>query len=522
MRVLFQVMLTIVCTGIILICFQSHEEISLMFEHTSFQFKNVFNFEKWESFSKIIAIETSVVFAILFWKSTSLNFRLSNLNRFTKIKYWIPFHEYPIVIIFFALTVLVRLFFLFQPIRYDEAFTFFEFGQSPPFYSFINYTYPNNHILHSWVAWLSTHIFGDNLIAIRLPAFIGGISTLIFTYKIAAFKHGYKVGAMAMALVGFCHFLIIYSGNARGYSLQTAIFLLTIHYIQKKKFNKISILSFLGFAISPNYILEFISIISLLLFSTIKIKKTLIIVSKAALFSILYYIPALSYVGFKTFFQNPNLESIHIYRDVLTSIEIISKRIFPFSNNGIIGQMILCFSLILISINKKWRNITIISFSGWIGLILITKTNLPPRVFQFCIPIIVILLTWKLSKLLNQFNTKHLIIGLFIILGSWFSFHKNWFDYEKGIQEVPFILKKIKKKDQEKIVSKLPLDYPIRYYLSRNELNFTNTTDRKEFIIIISPYYNLKIEDFIEVSEVKSTQTLAKTEFLEAVRIVKH
>ena len=137
MRVLFQAIFTIICTGIILLCFQSHEEVSLIFEHTSFQFKNVFNFEKWESFSKVIAIETSVVFFILFWKSKDLNFRLSNLNRFTKIKYWIPFHEHPFVIIFFALTVFIRLFFLFQPIRYDEAFTFFEFGQSPPFYSFI-------------------------------------------------------------------------------------------------------------------------------------------------------------------------------------------------------------------------------------------------------------------------------------------------------------------------------------------------------------------------------------------------
>ncbi|MFT3784825.1 MAG: glycosyltransferase family 39 protein [Tepidisphaeraceae bacterium] len=125
------------------------------------------------------------------------------------------------------LGVVVRLAFLFQPIRYDEATTYLAFVR--PGLSTLLKTYdgPNNHVFHSLLMWLTTRI-GWYDWALRLPAFAAGAAVPWLTYRAGRLLHGRRPALLGAALAAASVHLIEYSTNARGYSLVTCFTLLQV------------------------------------------------------------------------------------------------------------------------------------------------------------------------------------------------------------------------------------------------------------------------------------------------------
>ena len=166
---------------------------------------------------------------------------------------------YITILIVFLAGLSIRTYQLNRPIRYDEAFTYLEYGRSYIGYISMNYSYPNNHILHSILVRIFTFFLGDELWVIRLPAFLGGIMILIFTFFLGRKWFGLKAGLLALSLVVFSEWLIDYSVNARGYSLQIALFLLVI-FLTITKENRagrsflIAVLNTIGFWLIPSYL----------------------------------------------------------------------------------------------------------------------------------------------------------------------------------------------------------------------------------------------------------------------------
>src|SRR5678816_637484 len=62
------------------------------------------------------------------------------------------------LVLFLALAI--RLYYLYQPIRYDEATTFLYFAVRPLPAAISDYSFPNNHIFHTLLVWLVTRILG--------------------------------------------------------------------------------------------------------------------------------------------------------------------------------------------------------------------------------------------------------------------------------------------------------------------------------------------------------------------------
>jgi hypothetical protein len=126
--------------------------------------------------------------------------------------------------IFLALIIgiAIRAYFLAQPIRYDEAYTFLEFTKQG-FMNLFYYPLPNNHVLHTLLVKISTLIWGNSPVAIRLPAFLAGIASIPLIFFLS---HSLKKsGIFAAISVSVFPYLILYSTIARGYSL---LVLLTI------------------------------------------------------------------------------------------------------------------------------------------------------------------------------------------------------------------------------------------------------------------------------------------------------
>jgi hypothetical protein len=121
--------------------------------------------------------------------------------------------------------VLVRVEFLAQPMRYDEAGTFVHYASQPWWVSLTTYTAPNNHILHSFLVHVSTGLFGSDPWAVRLPAFLAGVLLAPATYAVARLLYDRHVGLLAAGLVASASVLVEYSTNARGYTIVALVFL---------------------------------------------------------------------------------------------------------------------------------------------------------------------------------------------------------------------------------------------------------------------------------------------------------
>jgi hypothetical protein len=122
----------------------------------------------------------------------------------------------------------IRLAHLRQTMRHDEAYTFLHYALAPLPVALSDYTYPNNHLFHTLLVWISTRLFGPSEIAIRLPAFLFGMLVVPATYRLALRFADRGASLLAMALAAVWPGLVLYSTNARGYSFITFVFIVML------------------------------------------------------------------------------------------------------------------------------------------------------------------------------------------------------------------------------------------------------------------------------------------------------
>ena len=87
------------------------------------------------------------------------------------------------------------------------------------------YTYPNNHVFYSLLAKLTGSLFKYQPWALRIPALIAGIAVIPLIWRLGQRLTDERTALLACALVAGSVELTLYSTNARGYTLITAIFL---------------------------------------------------------------------------------------------------------------------------------------------------------------------------------------------------------------------------------------------------------------------------------------------------------
>lgn len=133
----------------------------------------------------------------------------------------------PTVYLFILVGIAVRLYYLAQPMRYDESYTFMEYVASG-LSGLLVYEMPNNHVFHSILVYASTSLFGDSPAAIRMPAFVAGVMCIPLVYCVCVSMLGHGYGYVAAAIMAIHPYTVLYSTNARGYSIIMCIFLIMI------------------------------------------------------------------------------------------------------------------------------------------------------------------------------------------------------------------------------------------------------------------------------------------------------
>ena len=127
-----------------------------------------------------------------------------------------------------AFAAVSRLANLWQPMRYDESVTWAYFVGRPWSTLVSSYQFPNNHVFFSLLAKATSSLAPFQPWALRLPAFIAGVAIVPLTWAVGRRFAGPAVGLLGAALAAGSTSLILYSTNARGYSLVVALFLVLL------------------------------------------------------------------------------------------------------------------------------------------------------------------------------------------------------------------------------------------------------------------------------------------------------
>lgn len=157
----------------------------------------------------------------------SIREELCDLVHWVRARPW-PLATFGFLVAVCAVAAALRLMFLFQPMRYDEAFTYVNVASQPVYLVVSKYDYPNNHIFHSLCVHVLSRILGESDWALRLPAFVAGLLLIPAAYGAACRLYNEATARLSSCLVAGSSILIEYSTNARGYTLVALCFLLML------------------------------------------------------------------------------------------------------------------------------------------------------------------------------------------------------------------------------------------------------------------------------------------------------
>jgi dolichyl-phosphate-mannose-protein mannosyltransferase len=295
----------------------------------------------------------------------------------------------------------VRALALRQPINYDEAFTFITYVRRPLWIALADYSYPNNHLLHTVLAHVSTRLFGIGPLALRLPAFIAGAALIPLTYVAARTLSGAAAGLIAAALVASSEPLIAFSVLARGYSLVCSCFLLALicaHDVavrgDRRAWIPFVVVSSLGFYALPTFIYPFaILLIWIAWTAPGTIRSAAIAAGATGVIVVLLYLPAILVSGLAAgtaygYATAPTMSAAQQLRDFLIASTVDDVR---GANHAVALALAAAAVVALVFGRRDARRLIIVTLACAVAAVAVQRVAMPPRVWLFALPLMLML-----------------------------------------------------------------------------------------------------------------------------------
>jgi len=129
---------------------------------------------------------------------------------------------------------------IYVPVLHDELATFFYYIQTDNYLPPRAHWDANNHILNSMLSNWTYHLFGSSPFSLRLPNVLAYTGFFYGAYQIAGrLKSSFLRWALLLAFV-CSHYLFEYFGEARGYGMSMAFFILALYqFIRLNETNQI-------------------------------------------------------------------------------------------------------------------------------------------------------------------------------------------------------------------------------------------------------------------------------------------
>ena len=332
-------------------------------------------------------------------------------------EYWNLWKQEPVLHrLTFYLLVLVgfglRLGYIFQTVRNDEAYTYLAFAANPLKVGLSYYPVPNNHLLHTLFAHFSTMLFGNNVVALRLPVFIAGVLVVPAMYLLVRKLYNKNAGLLAMGLVAVSSGMVNFSTQARGYMIQTLLLIILIlvgiYLINKNTIGgwiAFTIVSVLGLYTIPTFLYFFPAVMIWVFLSRFfrhydrgkLIKRSLASLGGIVALTLILYIPVFLRSGFDAFKGDSRFSGGLVTLPWSKFIQGIPRNIrdvWAAFNLGIPTLAVIVLVVGIIVATVFYRNISRVGYNlpliilAWTALVYLEQRQIAfPRVFVPLIPL---------------------------------------------------------------------------------------------------------------------------------------
>ena len=418
------------------------------------------------------------------------------------------------------LAVITRGLLLNEPVIYDEAFTYNYYATRPFYVVLSDYSYPNNHILHTLLVKCSTGIFGLNHYSLRLPAFLASIWGLYICYPIFnRILKNRNASLIALSIISFSGVLIEYGVLARGYSLILLFTLLSIGFAYEfvctnKKIALVGLVisTVLGFYTIPTMLYSSMLVFGWALWLYWRDKGRfssgmLLGGILSAAFTILLYSPVIAASGLKVLYAHPLFEQ-HSLTTLSESLYSKATYFFRYYTPGI-GVGIIP-PLVLLSFLGFWKNKTLrlmtLMVLVLVPVILIQAIIPPVQVWSFLLILVALLIGEGGGFLISikppiarQALVIMLIIG-FINVIPLFKSEKKIMRHAryKNTESAVNYLGKITG-DKTRIVVLFPQEAPLEFYYRKNRMSidplYLSYSASDSFVIVTNKKLNQSPEN---------------------------
>lgn len=445
-------------------------------------------------------------------------FRANISQRFRTIKAEDGKLHWTVFFVLLLYGIVIRVLMMNVAITYDEAFSFVHFAQQPWTTIISDYSFPNNHVLHTLLMKASVLVFGVNEWGLRLPALLFGITLLPVSYLTIRSIFNKHIALLSFAFFCSSNVLIEYGTEARGYGMWVVFFMISLwavhNYIRNRNtFNLVlfGVASILAFYATPAAIYSQGFVTVLLLWDSWKNKslaeskervRLILLLVGIALITIFCYHPILVLKGQAGVSYHPHMG--------VNTWEIFSWKIpydlhyawYWWSSDYMVRGLhyglgaLFLLGVVVKPIIRKWL---LLSFAVAIPLVLIQMLIGPARVWTYIYIIFVVgvvsggYFIWEKLKL-SRFNAVLLIVAL-AIPTLWYS---TWHGDLKFRHAVPFNLEEAaiylhdNVSGDERIRSQFPNDIPLEYYYIKQGIPYESFRGQLKsgsyLYIVVNPY----------------------------------
>ena len=524
--------------------------------------------------------------ASLLWvalRNQSLKLITRSLNRISAYSladdfrslYRAVFHDQgqrPFVLGMLALLVgalALRMVYLFVPMRYDEAYTVVAFAIRPLWNAISDYHLPNNHIFHTLMVHFSLQWFGINEAAARLPALLAGLACIPAGYLVGRSLYNRWTGLLAAAWIGFSPILVIFSTNARGYTLVCLFTLILLglgNYLRQHAsvlaWCLLAVFTALGFFTLPTMLYPAGIVYSWLGLSWL-FKDTGpasrrrdfllgLVVSGllAGLLSLVFYIPAVLTSGVDALIANRHVVSLSWY-EFSGNLPLRAVDTWQFWTTGwpmifsLIFGLGLLLSILLHTRTARYKIHLLVPSVLWVALTLVIQRVAPlPRIWLFLLPPFLILaaagIFRGLELLLRQrpdrqknwvYGISILLLAAVLTMATVSSNPANQDELAGPVREAQQITSQVLAalEPGEQVAANSPIQAPLRFYLLQagaSEQIFFNEHDPQAFTHLLlvvergkdlnQELTRLKLNGMVDINQ---RETVAETGGLIAYRI---
>ncbi len=431
-----------------------------------------------------------------------------------------------VVLVIMVLAVIYRLQYITSSLHHDEAYTYVAFAHSL-FAAATDYHLPNNHVFHSILVYLTTHIFGIQPWVVRLPAFTAGVLLVPAVYWLAKRLYDRWTALGAALLVAWFPILINYSTNARGYTLVALFTLLTLilgSMVRKQKnlfaWVLISLFSALGLYTLPVMLFPF-GILFVWLFlgnlgegpgpyrSKLDFLRYWAAAGfGAAVLTMLFYTPVLIFTGPEKIFANGFVAPLP-WSDLLETLSHRFAETWAEWTSGVPLYMIIILaagwtlSLVFHRRLSTTRLPLQLAALLWIpALIIIQRPNAWAKVWLFLLPLMLLwaaagsvgLLEKVRPKFLRGLPLEVILVGLALLVGiqhaAWLAPQLPQLWAGRGDEEKAVLFVQSQLQDDDLIIVAPPDDAAVWYYSELHgilNIHFDTLMTFNRLLVLVDP-----------------------------------